>query len=120
MARKSEDNATNDAMDLLEDRGSSIVVPQAPQTETRRTSRRGGSSRTASRSSSPGESVGLPDEDETDEKQGVSAAATAVDEDEEVKKGSDDEESNAKQTYPLQVIYCPSKLTSSEKLNMMV
>ena len=67
MARKSEDNATNDAMDLLEDRGSSIVVPHAPQTETRRTSRRGGSSRTASRSSSPGESVGLPEEDETDE-----------------------------------------------------
>ena len=67
MARKSEDNATNDAMDLLEDRGSSIVVPQAPQTETRRTSRRGGSSRTASRSSSPGESLGLPEEDETDE-----------------------------------------------------
>ena len=51
----------------------------------------------------------------------MSAAATAVDDDdEEVKKGSDDEESNAKQTYPLQVIYCPSKLTSSEKLNMMV
>ena len=44
-----------------------MVVPQVPQTDTRRSSRRGGSSRTASRSSSPAGSMGIPDEDETDE-----------------------------------------------------
>ena len=68
-ARKVDDTAT-DVADLLEDKGS-MVVPQAPQMDTKRTSRRGGSSRTASRSSSPGGSIGIPDEDETDESENM-------------------------------------------------
>ena len=48
-----------------------MIVPIAPHTDTRRTSRKGGSSRTASRSSSPVGSVGIPDEDETDESENM-------------------------------------------------
>ena len=60
------DESTTEVVDLFEEKGN-MIVPIAPHTETRRTSRKGGSSRTASRSSSPVGSVGVPDEDETDE-----------------------------------------------------
>jgi hypothetical protein len=48
-----------------------MIVPIVPHPDTRRTSRKGGSSRTASRSSSPVGSVGIPDEDETDESENM-------------------------------------------------
>ena len=43
-----------------------MLVPMVPQTDSKRSSRRGGGSRAASRSSSPVGSVGIPDGDETD------------------------------------------------------
>ena len=63
---KKPDEGTSDVVDLLEDKGN-MLVPIAPQSDVRRTSRKGGSSRNASRSSSPVGSTGIADEDETDE-----------------------------------------------------
>ena len=62
---KKADDGTTDVADLLEEKRN-MLVPMAPHTDTKRTSRKGGSSRGASRSSSPVGSVGMPDGDETD------------------------------------------------------
>lgn len=54
------------AEDLLVNKDN-MLVPMVPQTDSKRSSRKGGGSRAASRSSSPVGSVGIPDGDETDE-----------------------------------------------------
>ena len=48
-----------------------MLVPMVPQTDSKRSSRKGGGSRAASRSSSPVGSVGIPDGDETDESENM-------------------------------------------------
>ena len=64
MGKRSADGNT-DISELFDEK--SMLVPMPPQLDSKRSSRKGGSSRTASRSSSPGESIGIPDEDETDD-----------------------------------------------------
>ena len=64
MGKRSGDGNT-DISELFDEK--SMLVPMPPHLDSKRSSRKGGSSRTASRSSSPGESIGIPDEDETDD-----------------------------------------------------
>ena len=64
VGKRSADGNT-DISELFDEK--SMLVPMPPHLDSKRSSRKGGSSRTASRSSSPGESIGIPDEDETDD-----------------------------------------------------
>ena len=64
VGKRSGDGNT-DISELFDEK--SMLVPMPPHLDSKRSSRKGGSSRTASRSSSPGESIGIPDEDETDD-----------------------------------------------------
>ena len=64
MGKRSGDGNT-DISEFFDEK--SMLVPMPPHLDSKRSSRKGGSSRTASRSSSPGESIGIPDEDETDD-----------------------------------------------------
>ena len=64
MGKRSGDGNT-DISELFDEK--SMLVPMPPHLDSKRSSRKGGSSRTASRSSSPGESIGIPEEDETDD-----------------------------------------------------
>ena len=61
---KKQDEVTAEDIVVNKD---NMLVPMVPQTDSKRSSRKGGGSRAASRSSSPVGSVGIPDGDETDE-----------------------------------------------------